>query len=148
MNYSSNRNLLIKETTLYSTHICRNLDCVFSELLCLLHHSCREISHDAHLVHIAVTVHLPRKITWPFLTNVQTPYYTRFDLGCYFKCKLISCTKNKYLRLQWLHIPEAFVTDCTYASRPEDSGALLWYEFRIHINHLTLLNVDESAVRS
>lgn len=37
---------------------------------------------------------------------------------------------------------------CTYASWPEDSAALLWYELRIHINRLALPDVDESAVRS
>lgn len=36
----------------------------------------------------------------------------------------------------------------TYAAWPEDSAALFWYKLRIHINHLALSDVDESAVRS
>lgn len=55
--------------------------------------------------------------------------------------------QNSYARLSGLWL---FVTDgkkiYTYTSRPEDSSALLWYKFRIHINHLTLPDVDESAV--
>ena len=45
------------------THSCGNLDGVFNKRLCLVHHSCREVSNDAHLVHVALTINLTAKIT-------------------------------------------------------------------------------------
>lgn len=45
------------------THSCGNLNCVLHKRMCLLHHSCRKVSNDAHLVHIALTVNLPEEVT-------------------------------------------------------------------------------------
>lgn len=126
------------------THSCRNLDRVFSKLLGLLHHGGREVSNDAHLVHIALTVHLPGKIAQPFLTH----YHTAQNAVPRFQPFLLDWCKFTFVCHSGCIFPVAFVTHCTYTSRPEDSSALLWYEFRIHINHLTLPHVDESAVRS
>lgn len=43
------------------THSCGNLNGVLNKLMCLLHHSCREVSNDAHLVHVPRTVNLAEK---------------------------------------------------------------------------------------
>lgn len=49
-------------------HRCGHRHCVFRKLVCLHHHSCREVSNNAHLVHIPITVNLPVKISW--LSNI------------------------------------------------------------------------------
>lgn len=93
--------------------------------------------------------------------SYQQVHEARFD---WWKCDII-WLDHLGLNMRWqhwmkkcrFHINDGVIiwSKCwrpcqslTYTSRPEDSGALCWRKFGVHIDHLTLLDVDKSTVWS
>lgn len=139
-----------------TTHSCGDGYVLLCKLMSLFHHSGRKVANDAHLVHVSATVdlvgngnsrtsrgaHIQCEVSYLHETN-NIPCVLQWNINGGFK-KRLSDTLPHVLSI--LCLPVRILS--TYASWPEDSAALLWYKLRIHINHLTLPDVDKSAVRS
>lgn len=135
-----------------ATHSCGDGDSVLCKLMSLFHHSGRKVANDAHLVHVSGTVDLTENgnstalSLWSSIeTNNVHCVLQRNIYGGKKKQSNLKRVRHSYVcpfeSVLWWSL-------YTYTSWPEGSAALLWYKLRIHVNHLALPDVDESAVRS
>lgn len=54
-----------------NTYSCWDFNSLCGKLVRLLHHSCGEVSHNADLVHVAVTINLQVRITDTLYDNIH-----------------------------------------------------------------------------